>query len=502
MNDREKYEWVLDHARETAHLESIRNLLAWDQRTLIPPKGNAHRTAQTEVLTKWILRRWTDPKFGEVLMDLARSDLVQDPVSAQAVNIREWRRLYDRSVAVPAALAMALARAASEGRAAWQRAKTIDNWTFFEPYLDRIVSLKREEADALGYATESYDALLEGYEPGETTAGLDLLFRYLRPRLMRLLDSIRGSSGNSDRTRLAGPFPVAQQQRFCRRIAQQLGYDLEGGRLDQSAHPFTVSIGPGDVRLTNRYDERCLATGLFGTMHEAGHGIYHQGLRSRHWGTPMGMPVSLGVHESQARFWENHVGRSRSFWRAALPLAGKYFPALVAVLPETCHRAFNQVRPSLIRTEADEVTYDLHVMVRFQLERALLSGNLRVSDLPSAWRESYRQFLGETPSDHRTGVLQDVHWAAGHFGYFPTYTLGNWYAAQWAERIDAEIGPLEDLIEKGRFFAIRNWLRDRIHRHGKRHRALRLVAVVTGKDPDPGVLTSYLEHKYGQLYGL
>ncbi len=502
MNSEQAYLWLASHNRETALLASAEQLLAWDQRTLIPPKGHAHRAQQLALLARLIHEREIDPRVGEHLAQAEGSGLVADPLSPEAVNLREWRRNYDRAVKIPPELAEALALAAAEGQTAWEEARPLNDWAAFEPFLGRLVKLSREAAEALTYTTEPYDALLDGFEVGETAAGLASLFGALRDSLVRLLDDIQGSSRIPDITVLQRHFPQPLQEQFCREAVAQIGYDFAAGRLDYSAHPFSSGLGPGDARITTRYDEGFFNTAFFGALHEAGHALYEQGLPPEYWGAPRGMAASLGIHESQSRTWENLVGRSLGFWRGFFPRAQEIFPALRDVKLEVFHFAVNRVAKSLIRVEADEVTYNLHIILRFELERALINGSLEVKDLPLAWNAKMQDYLELTPPDHRDGVMQDVHWSAGYFGYFPTYTLGNIYSAQFSAAAAKDLRDLEGLFARGEFAPFLAWLRERIHSQGGRFRPRDLVRQVTGEERDSRFLVDYLTGKFKDLYGV
>ncbi len=496
------YEWLRQNSLEIAHLQSIGHLLGWDQRTMIPAKGHPHRHAQFAMLAKWLHQRQTEPRLAEMLAAVEGSELVRDPLSVAAVNVREWRRDYDRATRIPQDLAVALAQAAAEGETAWEQARPAGDWPAFKPYLDLLVALKRREAEALGYRHEPYDALLDDYEPGETALGLAPLLAELREALIKLLSAIQGSSRRPDRDILHRHFPKIDQERLARRIAEMIGYDLAAGRLDPTAHPFSTGVGPGDVRITTRYAEDCFSMAFFSVLHEAGHARSDQGLPAEHWGTPRGQAVSLGIHESQSRMWENLVGRSLGFWKFFYPEAQKIFPSLTGVKLSAFHFAVNEVRPDLIRTEADEVTYNLHILLRFELERALVKGDLQVTDLPGAWNEKMAAFLGLTPPSHAQGVMQDVHWSAGHLGYFPTYTLGNIYAAQFFAKAARDLGDLGEPFARGDFAPLLQWLREKIHSQGNRYRARDLIKTVTGEDLNPKYLINYLTKKFGELYDL
>ncbi|MGO8761482.1 MAG: carboxypeptidase M32 [Desulfobaccales bacterium] len=500
MTPDEAYQWLTEHSLETAYLKSMGRVLGWDQRTHIPPNGHPHRHNQFAMLAKWIHARATDPRLGEALARVEDSDLMADLGADPAVNVREWRRDYDRATKIPPELAVALAKATAEGETAWERTRPEGDWDTFKPFLVKVVALKREEAQALGYAAEPYDAHLDLFEPGETSAGLAPLLEELRVSLLLVLDAVQGSRRRPQSEVVRRHFPVEAQERLARLAAQSLGYDFAGGRLDKTAHPFSTDIGPGDVRITTRFDERRFSQAFFGTLHETGHALYDQGLPAAHWGAPRGDTVSLGIHESQSRLWENLVGRSLGFWRFFYPRVQASFPVLQDVPLKVFHFAINEVKPSLIRTEADEVTYNLHILLRFELERALLNGDLQVEDLPGAFNDKMRASLGLTPPDPGQGVMQDIHWSAGLFGYFPTYTLGNLYAAQFYARAEAELGPLEEQFAAGDYAPLLTWLRARIHSQGQRLWARPLVREVTGEDLTPLCLVRYLQQKFGTLY--
>ena len=461
----------------------------------MPRGGVKHRGEQMALLAGLVHDRSTDPRIGELLSDVEGSPLVADAESVEAVNVRELRRDFDRETRLPRRLVEEMARVSALSSQAWSEARDRDDFKSFAPFLDQTFALAREKADAFGYKDVRYDALLDDYEPDMTTAQLSILFEQLRSQLVPLVDALR------DRQHAQMPqreFPVERQRAFVESVAAKLGFDLEGGRFDLGPHPFCSMIGPGDVRIAARYQTGNLVNGFLGVMHETGHALYEQGLDSAHYGTPMGESVSLGIHESQSRMWENLVGRTRGFWLHFYPQLQKAFEDKLRDVPlETFRAAMNHVAPGLIRVEADEVTYNLHVVIRFELERALLDGDLRAADVPDAWGERYREYLGIAPDNDRNGCLQDIHWSESLIGYFPTYTLGNVYAAQLFEAAERAIGPLEDAFAEGEFSALRGWLAENIHRHGKRYRAAALVERVTGTPPDPSALIASLSQRYG-----
>jgi carboxypeptidase Taq len=493
------YEQLRTRSKDMAYLGSAIAVLHWDQRTMIPNKGHSLRAGQLSALAGMRHRMATDPRIDEDLRAVEGTDLVADPLSPEAVNIREWRRTYDRTIRIPRDLAMELARATAEAQTAWESARPVNDWRLFSPHLERIVALKLEEAQALGYEQEPYDALLEHYERGETAAGIEEVFKRLHPALVDLLDRIQGRSRQQEPKTLYRHFPISRQESFALDVAAAMGYDLTAGRLDVSAHPFTTGIGPGDVRITTRYDEHHFGDAFFSVVHESGHALYHQGLPLEHWGTPFCSPISLGINESQSRMWENMVARSEPFWRHFLPVAKERFPVLADVSFSEFLQAVNWVSPGFIRVDADEVTYNLHVFLRFELEVLLMRGDLTVHDLPDAWNQRMRQYLGMTPPDYARGVMQDIHWSSGHIGYFPTYALGNMYAAQFFHQASQDIPNLAQDMASGNLLSLREWTRDKIHRHGSRYLPRELVRTVTREDLNPQHFIDYLETKYAVM---
>jgi len=463
----------------------------------MPRAGVRHRSEQGALLAGLIHDRGTDPQFDELLATVEGSSLVSDPDSAEAVNVRELRRDYDRQHRLPRRLVEEYARVKSLSSQAWADARKNDDFKSFAPWLDRIFTLAREEADAVGYERERYDALLDDYEPGMTADRVSELFARLEKDLVPMVASLRDKSETRPGDIATREFPIERQRVFIEKVATTLGFDLESGRLDVVQHPFCSMIGSGDVRIGLRYFANNFAGGFFAVVHEVGHALYDLGLDPEFYGTPMGEPVSLGIHESQSRLWENYVGRSRGFWRHFYPLLQSTFPeALHDISIEDFRRSVNRVSPGLIRVQADELTYNLHIVIRFELERALLSGNLVAADLPGAWNELYESRLGIKPKDDTTGCLQDIHWSEGLIGYFPTYTLGNVYAAQLFAAAERAMGPLEEAFAEGDFRTLRAWLVENVHRNGKRYKAADVIERATGGAPDPAALIETLSLRY------
>ena len=497
------YEDVCRHAREIGLLSSIESLLGWDERCLLPAAGAEYRAEQMTLVTGLIHARQTDPRLGDWLDELAASPLAADPTSATGATIRQLRRQYEKKTKLPQALVEELTRTSVLGQQVWQSARADSDFAALAPLLQKTIDLKREQADAIGYAECRYDALLDDYEQGERTSNLTRVLGELREELTPLVAAIRSSGRQPERAILHRHYPLEAQEAFGRQVAAAIGFDFTRGRLDVTAHPFCTAPGPHDCRITTRYEEGYFSGALFGTLHEAGHGIYDQGLPAEHFGLPAGEAVSMGIHESQSRLWENLVGRSRAFWRHFYAAAQQAFPeALGHVALDDFYFAINDVRPSLIRIESDEATYNLHILIRFELEQALVEGDLPVAELPGAWNEKYREYLGIEPANDAEGVLQDIHWSAGLFGYFPTYSLGNLYAAQFFAQADDDLGGLAEQFARGKFEPLRLWLGDRIHQFGQRYSASELVERVTGEPLSHRALMDHLRGKLGPLYNV
>jgi carboxypeptidase Taq len=497
------YDRLSIHFREVGYLASAQSLLGYDERTKLPPAGADYRAEQMSYLAGVIHQRETAPEVGEWLADLADSPLAADPHSDTGADIVNLRRDYDRKTKLPQSLVEELAKLSVLGQQVWAEARKANDFPRFQPILQRTIELKRREAHAIGFENDAYDALLDEYEPGAKTAEVTVVLNGLRDQLIPLVAAIAASPHRPNVEILKGHVPKAVQDKFGRQLASAIGYELSAGGLDVTPHPFCSTLGPRDVRLTTRYDEDFCPGALFSTLHEAGHGIYEQGLRADRYGLPTGQAVSLGIHESQSRMWENFVGRSRAFWAHFYPAAQKAFGGPLADAPlENFYHAINDVRPSLIRTESDEATYNLHILIRFELEQSLLNDELHVADLPAAWHAKYREYLGiQSPTDS-DGVLQDVHWSSGAFGYFPTYSLGNLYAAQLFEKANADLGDLAAMFRRGEFRPLREWLRTNVHQQGRRYPAAELARRVTGQPLSHDALLRHLRHKFTPLYDL
>ncbi|MHC4940365.1 MAG: carboxypeptidase M32 [Planctomycetota bacterium] len=481
------------YLRESRLLRSSLRVLEWDQDVWMPAPGGAIRADQLSVLAGISHERDTGDELGE-LLEAADGD---DPM------VREAKWDFDRRRRVPKELAQERVKKTSLARQAWTDARKADDFSLFRPHLESIVDLIRRWADAIGYEDDPYDALVEDYEPGETTASLDALLEPVRENSANLLARVLESGREIGDSLLRRPHPIGAQRELGRFTAEAVGFDFARGRLDETAHPFCSGFSPNDVRLTTRYDEGFVFDSLYSTLHEAGHGIYEQGLPESEYGNPLGEANGMALHESQSRMIENHVTRSRACWEWLHPHVLRFFPeAAAGTTADDYYAASNIVRPNLIRVDADEVTYDLHVVIRYELEKNMLSGDLAVADLPGAWNELYRKYLHIDPPSDADGCLQDVHWSAALFGYFPTYSMGNVYAAQIFAAAERDLGDLAAQFARGEFTPLKEWLNEKIHRHGRRYPARELMEKATGAAPSAAPMIEYLDRKFAALYEL
>lgn len=477
-------------------------VLDWDQQTCMPPGGVGARAEQRATLTKLAHSLFTAPDTGEWLAGSEAAAAGLPPDSDDAALVRMTRRDYDRATRLPNNLVTEMARVTALAQDEWEKARAASDYALFAPWLEKILDLERRTADALGYQDRLYDALLDQYEPGMTSAQLDRIFAALKQEIVPLARAIFERAGRVDASVLHGDYPEEKQRRFAEAVLADCGYDFTRGRQDRSVHPFCTHFSQGDVRITTRYDPRFLSQALFGSLHEMGHALYEQGVSSSLEGTLLSNGASLGVHESQSRLWENLVGRGRPFWTRYFPLLRDTFPQqLDGVEPEAFYRAINRVAPSCIRVEADEVTYNLHIILRYEMENELLEGRLSVADAPEAWNERMREYLGLTPGSAAEGILQDVHWSIGIMGYFPTYTLGNVLSVQLYEAA-LQDGTIRAGVEQAEFGPLLGWLREHVHQHGRKYLPAELIRRATGSDLTVEPYLRYLRTKFGELYGL
>ncbi len=497
------YARLCAHWKNASLLGSTASVLGWDQEVLMPQKGVTHRADQLALLAGEVHTRMTDPRVGEWLAACEADAALREDATA-AVNVREIRRSFDRATKLPASLVAEFSQATSLGKAAWGQAKAKKDFSLFAPHLAKIVALSRQQAACLGWAKdgEAWDALADTYEPGMTARQVAGVLDPLRVQLVPLIQKVAGAKRPTDRF-LKARFDRGAQMAANREVIAALGFDFGGGRLDLSGHPFCSGAGAGDVRLTTRLTDDNYPDALGSTIHEAGHGLYEQGLPAGQWGLPAGEAAGLVVHESQSRLWENQVARSASFARWCWPILARHFgDALKPYAPGDLFAGNNLWEPSLIRVESDEATYHLHILARFRLERAMLSGDLAVADLPQAWNAQYQEVLGLTPPDDAQGCMQDIHWAMGALGYFPTYTLGTMLSAQLWEAMAADLGPLDARVEAGDFKPMLAWLREHIHRHGQAGYGEATAKRVTGQPLSAEPLMRHLRARAAEVYGV
>lgn len=476
-------------------------LLGWDQQVNMPPGAAEDRGNQLSTLARMMHEMAVSDEAIRLVDELVPYADTLDPDSDDARFIKVVAREQRKHTKVPARHIVEFTQVTTQAHNIWAEARQENNFKKFQPMLERIVELRREYASFFAPYDHVYDPLLDDFEPGLKTADVKAIFDALRPQQVEIIQAIR-SRPQVENGFLHQPYDEKDQWEFGVEVIKKFGYDFNHGRIDKAAHPFTSGFGIGDVRITTRVNPNYLGSCLFADMHEAGHAMYEQGVDRRFSQTPLGTGASLAVHESQSRMWENLVGRSKDFWIYAYPLLQKRFPAQLGnVSLDTFYKGINRVQPSLIRVEADEATYNLHIMLRLELEIALIEGTIDVKDLPQAWNYRIEQYLGITPPNDSVGVLQDVHWSGGMIGYFSTYALGNLISSQLWEVVNRDIPSLSAEIRKGEFGALLGWLREKIHQHGAKYQPQELVQMVTGSKIDPAPYVRYLRTKYGEIYG-
>ena len=478
-------------------LNAAMSMMDWDQQCLMPPGGAEARAEHQGILSRMSHELFASDETGRLIEDAAN-----EGGDAEALAmIRVAKRRYDQSTKLPTALVEEKSRLSSEAHEKWVHARANNEFAAFAPMLERMFEIAREEAECLGYTDHIYDALLDMYEEGGTKASCDKMFNGIREPLVQLVKDIKDSGNEPDDSFLYGEWSEKDQSEFTEMMVKEIGFDFNRGRQDTAPHPFCTGWSVGDIRLTTRY-KPYLGSAIFGSLHEAGHGMYEQGSPKAWDRTPLAGGVSLGVHESQSRTWENIVGRSKPFWSRFLPRLLEKFPALPKVDLDSFLRAINKVEPSLIRVEADEVTYNLHVLIRFEIECAVLTGELAVKDMPEAWNAKYQSYLGITPETDSVGCLQDVHWSMGSIGYFPTYSMGNLLSYQIWNKLAADLGDVDGMMAKGDFAPILGWLIDKVYSKGSFYTPKDLIMQVTGKEMGPDDYLAGIIGKYRGLYSI
>ncbi len=494
-------EQLRERTGELSDLGRVSGLLDWDQQTMMPPQGAAGRAEGRATLERIRHDLFVSPETGELLEAAEAALNGTDPDSDEARLISNTKRRREKAVRVPAELTAEIVRAASLGQEAWVRARANSDFASFVPYLERNVELARSYVECFDGYEHAYDVLLDDFEPGMKAAQVADLFAQLKAELVPMIATLGEHAGRVDESAIAGTFPVDRQRRFVSETVRTMGFDPAGWRLDDAVHPFATSFGNRDVRITTRWDERSLVSSLYAGMHECGHGLYEAGIADSLQRTPLGQVESLSMHESQSRMWENMVGRGRPFCGVLAPQIAELFSDAVPNLDaDAFYRAVNRVTPSFIRVEADEATYGLHVILRFELEQQLIDGTLPIDDLPEAWNARFKEYLGLDVTDDALGVLQDVHWSFGAIGYFPTYALGNLIAGQLWERAQRDIPDLDDKFAAGQLGDLREWLREHIHRHGSKFSTTELLERVVGAPIAVEPFVSYLKRKLSDVY--
>lgn len=472
-------------------------LLDWDHETYLPRKGVGYRADQQAFLSGLAHERLTSSQVGELIA--ACEAQLHELSSEEQANVRCWRKDHDKATKLPTAFVEKMERRCSLAKASWAEARQAGQFERFQEDLSALIDLSREKAQYYGGGDHPYDALMDLYEPGATCAQLDPILSALKDFVVSFLPTAMEKTQSVDASFLQGDYPIEGQLAFNEEVARAVGFDLEAGRIDATVHPFCTDLGPQDIRLTTRYDKRDFAVSLYSVLHEAGHGLYEQGFKAEHVATPMGESVSLGIHESQSRLWENKVGRSLAFWEDWYDAACRHLPSLQSFSPEQITLAVNRVSPSFIRVEADEVTYDLHIILRYEMEKALIAGDLQVKDVPGEWNERFKAMFGLEVRNDAQGCLQDIHWSMGGFGYFPTYTLGNLNSAQLFASARSALGTSLHRMDQGAYVALLDWLRRQVHQHGRQHEPDELMKLATGKSTDPLMHQAYLKERFDSL---
>ncbi|WP_044336406.1 carboxypeptidase M32 [Rossellomorea aquimaris] len=490
-----------DYVKKMSAYNEALGLMFWDLRTGAPKNGAEQRSEVIGMLSSELFEMSTS---NEMAAYLAKLTPVLDQLDETTQKLlEECQKEYDRNKKIPASEYREYVVLQSKAEGVWEEAKEKADFTMFQPYLEKLVAFTKRFIDYWGYEDNKYNTLLDMYEPGVTVEVLDKVFGDLRDQIVPLVHKISDSENKPKTDFLFEHFPKAKQKEFSLKILEQMGYDFNSGRLDETVHPFAIGLNPGDVRVTTKYDEKDWRTAVFGTIHEGGHALYEQNISKKLMGTPLCTGTSMGIHESQSLFYENFVGRDHSFWKKNYSLLKEYsMGQFDAVELDDFYRAINESKPSLIRIEADELTYALHIIIRYEIEKGLFNDEMEVKDLPEIWNQKYEEYLGVRPSHNGEGVLQDVHWAGGSFGYFPSYALGYMYAAQFKRAMLHDLPHYEELLEKGDLAPIREWMTTNVHQWGKMKKPLEIIREVTGEGLNAQYLAEYLTEKYSKVYSL
>ncbi|KIY22223.1 carboxypeptidase M32 [Mesobacillus subterraneus] len=490
----------LDYVKKMAAYKEALSLIYWDLRTGAPKKGAAQRSEVIGVLSSEVFNMSTSEEMASYIARLSNEQSLSEIAGK---TLEECRKDYNRNKKIPAEEYREYVILQSKAETVWEEARAKSDFEMFRPYLEKLVETTKKFIEYWGYEGNKYNTVLDMYEPGVTVEVLDQVFGDLRKKIVPLVQKISNSTVKPETGFLFRHFPKEKQRAFSLEILKQMGYDFDAGRLDETVHPFAMGLNPGDVRVTTKYDEADFRTAVFGTIHEGGHALYEQNISEELVGTLLSSGTSMGIHESQSLFYENFVGRNYSFWKNNYSLLQEYSDGqFSAVGIEDFYRAVNESKPSLIRIEADELTYPLHVMIRYEIEKGLFNDEIEVKDLPQVWNDKYEQYLGIRPENDAQGVLQDVHWAGGSFGYFPSYALGYMYAAQFKHAMLKDLPDYEKLLEQGNLQPIKQWMTENVHKHGKMKKPLEILTDVTGEGLNAQYLVDYLSEKYSKVYQL
>jgi len=485
---------------EVSDIKAAGAVLSWDQETYMPKGGIQERAEQLSTLNKIAHEKFTSPKIGELIKELKNEIKSLNDESDDVRLIKVLNRTYNKAIKVPSSLVAEISKACSIGQQTWAEAKSRSDFNLFKPCLERLVELKKEYAKLFSPYNSIYDPLLDDFEPGLKTSDVKKIFSELRPQQVKFIQQIKRKK-EIDNSFLFREYNVKKQLAFGENVITKFGFDWDRGRQDKSAHPFTISFGMNDVRITTRFDKQYLPMALFGTLHEAGHAMYEQNISQKLRRTSIGTGASWAIHESQSRLWENIIGRSKAFWKCFYPELQKIFSkSLSDISLNKFYKGINKVKPSLIRIESDEATYNLHIMLRLEIEIALMEDKINVADLPDMWNSKMNEYLGITPENDKEGVLQDIHWSMGSIGYFSTYALGNLISVQVWQKINQDIPDISSQIEQGEFSTLLNWLKNNIYIHGAKFEPQELVQKVTGSKINPAPYIQYLKQKYSEIY--